>query len=79
MLTLRRKTAVEPTRAPDGTECTACNRTEPGTSTLPVVLARCSVCETWLCSGACFSQHAAPAAWYQDVPRSWWKRVLGRG
>jgi hypothetical protein len=87
MLTLLRKKAQayagrhsNDHRAPAGTECVACDRTEPGTNDLPVLLVRCTVCAAWMCSGSCFSLHRAPAEFYaEDTRASWWKRVIGRG
>lgn len=85
MITLLRKTKTyagrhaDDHRAPTGTECVVCDRTEPGTNDLPVVLVRCSVCAAWMCSGACFSLHRAPAGFGEETGAARWRRWLRRG
>lgn len=86
MLTLlRRKTAAyvgrhaDDDRAPTGTRCLDCGKTEPGTSDEPTTLARCSICEAWRCS-TCFSQHElTPPPVVAEVTAPLWKRVIRRG
>jgi hypothetical protein len=86
MLALRRKTKAyagrhaDDERAPTGTECVECGKTEPGAADAPITLARCSACEAWRCT-TCFSQHAytPPAREVGTVRAPWWKRMIGRG
>lgn len=61
-------------RAPKDECCTECDLSEPGTTEDPIVLAQCSICETWFCTPH-FTMHEAPDGW--DVPKpSWWQRAL---
>jgi hypothetical protein len=83
---LRKKTAAyagrhaDDERAPTGTACRECGKTEPGTDAVPVTLARCSSCEAWRCT-TCFSQHAwtPPPRTFGPVRAPWWKRAIRRG
>jgi len=84
MLTLLRKKVpyagrhADDSRAPTGTACAICGEKQLGVP--EKMLAHCSICATWLCSGGCYSLHRAPAEFYAPpARRSWWKRVTSRG
>lgn len=68
-------------RAPEGEVCEVCgkpeNLTEDPDDLKRVVLAQCSMCETWFCTPD-YTMHAyKPPAGQPQAP--WWKRVLRRG
>lgn len=66
-------------RAPTGTECVGCEKTEPGTEQQPIKLTLCSVCKEWRCT-TCYSQHSAPDEWYvPQTRRAWWLQAVRRG
>jgi hypothetical protein len=65
-------------------ECDACGKPQPTAFVLEQEperrIVQCSICERWLCTSPCFSQHSMPKHRAGNAPTtSWWKRVIRRG
>ncbi len=66
-------------RAPEGVVCEVCEKPEKlfGNEEERVVLAQCSMCETWFCTPDYTMHTFTPPS---DEPKvSWWKRAIRRG